>query len=272
MTGAAILLVILRRQRFEVAKYLDCTHLKFPWRPREETRGAEGTNSVAVSRPGPVETSRDSGWKRTRPTPQQVITDQPWVAEAHRNGTAWVGRMSYARSGAAGRRFVARGRELKREYERKRDMKGKPPSDAAFTRTPGGCWEWSGHISGSGYGYVWGQPAHRLMYRHYKADIPAGLQLLHTCDNRKCVNPDHLIPGTAKQNMADMYEKGRARPYGKTQKLKPSQRKEIAARYHDGATATSLANEFGISASYVQRISGARRINYPAKSLIPPSA
>lgn len=55
--------------------------------------------------------------------------------------------------------------------------------------------------------------AHRFAFVHIgKQALPTGYEILHTCDNTKCVNPEHLTAGTHKDNMADMAAKGRARP------------------------------------------------------------
>jgi hypothetical protein len=75
------------------------------------------------------------------------------------------------------------------------------------------CWEWIGQRWKSGYGYL--RPnrkivsAHRYIYEELVGPIPDGLDLLHSCDNPGCVNPDHLRPGTHSENMKEAYRKGR---------------------------------------------------------------
>lgn len=84
------------------------------------------------------------------------------------------------------------------------------------------CWLWVGAKMGSGYGVMRDsdqsmQGAHRISYKLYKGDIPKDKIICHTCDNKSCVNPDHLFLGTQSDNMQDMHKKGRANFGGRNQ-------------------------------------------------------
>jgi hypothetical protein len=84
-------------------------------------------------------------------------------------------------------------------------------------RKTSGCWLWKGSCNAqTGYGNMHLRsvsggpvPAHRIAYTISKGAIPEGLCVMHACDNPKCVKPDHLALGTHRDNMVDMYAKGR---------------------------------------------------------------
>lgn len=75
------------------------------------------------------------------------------------------------------------------------------------------CWEWRGSRSGTGYGQIKAPgvrnplAAHRLAYFLATCEEPPVVR--HSCDNRGCVNPAHLLPGTMKDNYDDMVKRGR---------------------------------------------------------------
>lgn len=75
------------------------------------------------------------------------------------------------------------------------------------------CWNWTQVLAKNGYGgfycLVKKFLAHRISWMLHKGIIPDGLCVLHRCDNRRCVNPDHLFLGTNKDNQDDCKSKGR---------------------------------------------------------------
>lgn len=79
--------------------------------------------------------------------------------------------------------------------------------------TESGCWLWNGSINTWGYGQFWHKckniPAHRFAFSHYCGAVPKGMVVMHKCDVRSCVNPNHLRLGTYADNSTDMVNKGR---------------------------------------------------------------
>jgi hypothetical protein len=75
------------------------------------------------------------------------------------------------------------------------------------------CWSWTAARNSCGYGSFWDGravvQASRFSWQLENGPIPAGLYVLHSCDNPPCVNPAHLFLGTQGDNVADRKAKGR---------------------------------------------------------------
>lgn len=78
--------------------------------------------------------------------------------------------------------------------------------------TESGCWLWRGGTGARGrpFASFGGKPyyVHIRLYEMLIGPVPKGLILRHTCDNILCVNPEHLLPGTRKDNMHDLFNRG----------------------------------------------------------------
>lgn len=118
-----------------------------------------------------------------------------------------------------------------------------------------GCHYWTARCFDNGYGQFKvnykNLKAHRASYMFYKGEIPSGMIVCHSCDNPKCVNPDHLFLGTNKDNYNDMVKKGRKWPitYGEDAhhtKLNEGQVKEILS-LKGVLSQSKIAKKFGVS-------------------------
>lgn len=131
-----------------------------------------------------------------------------------------------------------------------------------------GCWNWVG-ATAHGYGRIGvngrTDGAHRVSWVLAYGSIPDGLYVLHRCDNRRCVRPDHLFLGTAKDNSQDMGSKGRAgfqrhpeivRRHERHHmaKLTEEQVAEIRLLRQQGRTLKSLGEQFGVHLSQIHHI------------------
>jgi hypothetical protein len=125
-----------------------------------------------------------------------------------------------------------------------------------------GCWNWTASTAGKGYGQfrIPGTRkniyAHRLSYEIHKGPIPEGILVLHSCDNPRCVNPDHLSLGDSGDNLKDMAAKGRHLFGELNAQAKLTGRKvhaihDAAAR---GSTQKQIAERFGVGQMTICRI------------------
>jgi hypothetical protein len=133
--------------------------------------------------------------------------------------------------------------------------------------TTGECWEWLAQRATNGYGQMrvkkagkWSYDrAHRVSYALNIAPIPDGLCVLHRCDNRGCVRPEHLWLGTYQDNLRDMAAKGRAGYVVHPESINKGSRngwavlteenvREIRRRYAvGGITMETIGRDYGVT-------------------------
>lgn len=120
-----------------------------------------------------------------------------------------------------------------------------------------GCWEWKG-TKRAGYGLLWHeaktQGAHRISYEAFIGPIADDLVVRHICDNPGCINPNHLIVGTIRDNVVDREQRGRRDVKGEqigTAKLTAAQVIEIK---ESDLTLKALSEKFGVDRSNIWAI------------------
>jgi|ERR1041385_2741997 hypothetical protein len=128
-----------------------------------------------------------------------------------------------------------------------------------------GCWIWTRGRTSKGYGALYENgkqiSAHRFAYKAWVGEIPVGLYVLHRCDERACVNPEHLFLGTAFDNTQDMIAKGRfvvgKRQHGSDNPksiFSESQVRQMRKLHSEGHSLVSINKRFGGHYSSVKRI------------------
>lgn len=128
----------------------------------------------------------------------------------------------------------------------------------AKRNTATGCLECTCAIHKKGYGWVGVSgkqfTAHRVVWTATVGPVPDDKWLLHSCDNRRCINIDHLHCGSPSQNNQECVERGRWR-WGKLAgKLNPQRVREIRIARNKGITQRDAAKAFGVSQSMISHI------------------
>src|SRR5262245_48841979 len=122
------------------------------------------------------------------------------------------------------------------------------------------CWIWSGHRYRNGYGgFLYegrDQKAHRVAWQLMRGPIPPYALVLHACDTKACVRPDHLFLGNAADNTADMVKKGRGRSPGPIRpiqgdlhpnvRLTEAKVRLIRAERQEGMMLSEIAARYGV--------------------------
>lgn len=143
-----------------------------------------------------------------------------------------------------------------------------------------GCWNWTGALDAKGYGrFSVGAShkpdgtrrnsmlaAHRFAYEAHVGEIPTAndfgrVCVLHSCDNPRCVRPDHLFLGSLADNVRDMDRKGRrvnAQPRGSKHPAAVLTEEKVRSiftlhRTH-GITQAQLSRDFGVCKATVNHI------------------
>lgn len=98
------------------------------------------------------------------------------------------------------------------------------------------------------------RPIYRHIYNLYKGELKKGMVIRHTCDDRKCINPQHLIIGTHQDNVRDRGKRGRS-ALGVNNGRSKLTEKQVKIIYKDSKTTrTELARRYGVDRQVIRKI------------------
>lgn len=156
----------------------------------------------------------------------------------------------------------------------------RPPMDRFMEKVEktGSCWIWKGAKGPNGeYGHFAyngeTRRAHVVSYLLFKGEFGSNSEICHACDNKQCVNPDHLFAGTRSDNQKDMGNKGlhpwQRRPElvkrgedNRSSKLKQSDVLTIVQRHKAGETQESIAKDYPVDREAIGKIVRGERWNW----------
>lgn len=123
-----------------------------------------------------------------------------------------------------------------------------------------GCWDWQAASRGVGYGClkIEGKviDAHRASYMVHVGPIPPRRLVLHSCDNRACVNPEHLFLGMWTTNIRDAIDKGRMVPFKatRTEPLTDDELTQLRRDYRGGVSQRVLCRKYSVAPTTLKRL------------------
>lgn len=122
--------------------------------------------------------------------------------------------------------------------------------------TPSACIEWPGRVNKGGYGQTrfenWPTPAHRAVFQHLHGKLASDHFVLHSCDNRLCINPFHLRVGSAADNAEDRDSRGRHRAQKGSDRPQAKLTAEKVREIRQSArTIDNLAEAYGVNRTTV---------------------
>ena len=130
------------------------------------------------------------------------------------------------------------------------------------------CWIWTGPLYWNGYGVFsrggrsgGNVRAHRFSWEVSRGSSPGGMLVLHHCDTRRCVNPEHLFLGTHKDNINDCTAK-RRHVFGSKHvlaKLTEESALEVIRRRKRGEPRAALAREFQVCVTTIDNVLARRK-------------
>lgn len=122
------------------------------------------------------------------------------------------------------------------------------------------CWLWNGYCGSKGYPVLLNRGkyirTHRASWIIHNGPIPTGLLVLHRCDIRHCVRPDHLFLGTANDNSQDMKKKGRSTHGEKNPNARLTEAlvRSIRQAHRLGTSINKLARQHGLNVGHASNI------------------